>query len=90
MTIPPDVVRILASSTVFVNASSRVNLDFAGMTTYPWLLNSVLEQSGPPARASLVGFICQAVVADRSSTIQRRATVREGTVSGINKINQSP
>ena len=31
MTTPPEVVRILASSTVFVNASSRVNLDFAGM-----------------------------------------------------------
>jgi hypothetical protein len=31
VTTPPEVVRILASSTVFVNASSRVNLDFAGM-----------------------------------------------------------
>ena len=31
VTIPPDVVRIRASSTVFVNASSRVNRDFAGM-----------------------------------------------------------
>ena len=31
VTIPPDVVRTLASSTVFVNASSLVNLDFAGM-----------------------------------------------------------
>ena len=31
VTIPPEVVRIRASSTVFVNASSLVNLDFAGM-----------------------------------------------------------
>lgn len=31
VTIPPDVVRTLASSTVFVKASSLVNLDFAGM-----------------------------------------------------------
>lgn len=31
MTIPPDVVRILASSTVLVKASSLVNLDFAGI-----------------------------------------------------------
>ena len=31
VTIPPDVVRILASSTVFVNASSRVNRFLAGM-----------------------------------------------------------
>lgn len=31
VTIPPDVVRIRASSTVFVKASSRVNLDLAGM-----------------------------------------------------------
>jgi hypothetical protein len=28
---PPDVVRMRASSTVFVKASSLVNLDFAGM-----------------------------------------------------------
>jgi hypothetical protein len=28
---PPDVVRILASSTVLVKASSLVNLDLAGM-----------------------------------------------------------
>lgn len=28
---PPDVVRMRASSTVFVKASNRVNLDFAGM-----------------------------------------------------------
>lgn len=32
VTIPPDVVRIRASSTVFVKASSLVNLDFGGMT----------------------------------------------------------
>ena len=31
VTIPPDVVRTLASSTVLVKASSLVNLDFAGM-----------------------------------------------------------
>jgi len=31
VTIPPDVVRTRASSTVFVNASSRVNRDLAGM-----------------------------------------------------------
>jgi len=31
VTIPPDVVRTLASSTVFVNASRRVNLDLAGI-----------------------------------------------------------
>jgi hypothetical protein len=31
VTIPPDVVRTLASSTVFVKASSLVNLDFAGI-----------------------------------------------------------
>jgi hypothetical protein len=31
VTTPPDVVRILASSTVFVKASSLVNLDLAGM-----------------------------------------------------------
>ena len=31
MTIPPEVVRTLASSTVFVKASSLVNRDFAGM-----------------------------------------------------------
>lgn len=31
VTIPPLVVRIRASSTVFVKASSLVNLDFAGM-----------------------------------------------------------
>lgn len=31
VTIPPDVVRIRASSTVFVKASNLVNLDFAGM-----------------------------------------------------------
>ena len=31
VTIPPEVVRILASSTVFVNASSLVKRDFAGM-----------------------------------------------------------
>ena len=29
---PPDVVRTRASSTVFVKASSRVNLPFAGMS----------------------------------------------------------
>lgn len=28
---PPEVVRMRASSTVFVKASSRVNLDFAGI-----------------------------------------------------------
>lgn len=32
VTMPPDVVRIRASSTVFVKASSRVNLDFTGMS----------------------------------------------------------
>jgi len=31
VTIPPDVVLILASSTVFVNASSLVNLDFGAI-----------------------------------------------------------
>lgn len=31
VTMPPDVVRIRASSTVFVNASRRVNLDLTGM-----------------------------------------------------------
>jgi hypothetical protein len=31
VTIPPEVVRTLASSTVLVKASSLVNLDFAGM-----------------------------------------------------------
>ena len=31
VTIPPEVVRIRASSTVFVKASSLVNLDFAGI-----------------------------------------------------------
>lgn len=31
VTIPPDVVRTRASSTVFVKASSRVNLDLAGI-----------------------------------------------------------
>lgn len=31
VTIPPDVVRMRASSTVFVNASKRVNRDFGGM-----------------------------------------------------------
>lgn len=31
VTIPPEVVRIRASSTVFVKASSRVNRDLAGM-----------------------------------------------------------
>lgn len=31
VTTPPDVVRILASSTVFVKASSRVNRDFPGI-----------------------------------------------------------
>ena len=35
MTTPPDVVRILASSTVLVKASSLVNLDFAGMVSGP-------------------------------------------------------
>jgi len=31
VTIPPEVVRIRASSTVFVKASNLVNRDFAGM-----------------------------------------------------------
>ena len=31
VTMPPEVVRIRASSTVFVKASSLVNLDFAGI-----------------------------------------------------------
>lgn len=31
MTIPPEVVRIRASSTVFVKASNLVNLDFGGI-----------------------------------------------------------
>lgn len=31
VTIPPEVVRMRASSTVFVKASSLVNLDFAGI-----------------------------------------------------------
>jgi hypothetical protein len=31
VTIPPEVVRTRASSTVFVKASSLVNLDFAGI-----------------------------------------------------------
>lgn len=31
VTTPPDVVRTLASSTVFVKASSLVNLDFTGI-----------------------------------------------------------
>jgi len=31
VTIPPDVVRIRASSTVFVKASKRVKRDFAGI-----------------------------------------------------------
>ena len=31
VTIPPEVVRTLASSMVFVNASKRVNLDLAGI-----------------------------------------------------------
>ncbi len=31
VTIPPEVVRTLASSTVLVKASSLVNLDFAGI-----------------------------------------------------------
>ncbi len=34
VTIPPEVVRTLASSTVLVKASSLVNRDFAGMTEY--------------------------------------------------------
>ncbi len=33
VTMPPDVVRTRASSTVFVKASSLVNLDLAGMAT---------------------------------------------------------
>ena len=31
VTTPPEVVRILASSTVFVKASNRVNRDLAGI-----------------------------------------------------------
>lgn len=34
VTIPPDVVRILASSTVFVKASSRVKRFLAGMVAW--------------------------------------------------------
>lgn len=36
VTMPPDVVRILASSTVFVKASSLVNLDLGGMVVARW------------------------------------------------------
>ena len=32
VTIPPDAVRMRASSTVFANASSLVNRDFAGIS----------------------------------------------------------
>jgi hypothetical protein len=44
---PPDVVRTLASSTVFVKASSLVNLDFAGIVaefTPQWLSRGGEEQ----------------------------------------------
>ena len=34
VTMPPDVVRTRASSTVFVKASKRVNLDLAGIFDY--------------------------------------------------------
>ena len=39
VTIPPDVVRILASSTVFVKASSRVKRFLAGMVA--WYVRSI-------------------------------------------------
>jgi hypothetical protein len=41
VTIPPDVVRTLASSTVFVKASSLVNLDFAGMVVVCGILRTL-------------------------------------------------
>ena len=41
VTIPPDVVRTLASSTVFVKASSLVNLDFAGILYVFGVLNKM-------------------------------------------------
>ncbi len=40
VTIPPEVVRTLASSTVLVKASSLVNLDFAGMLRTSWGMQS--------------------------------------------------
>jgi hypothetical protein len=51
VTIPPEVVRTLASSTVFVKASSLVNLDFAGMlvdqrTRATWALFEELSLCG--------------------------------------------
>lgn len=36
VTMPPEVVRMRASSTVFVNASSRVNRDLGGMVGMSW------------------------------------------------------
>lgn len=44
VTMPPDVVRTRASSTVFVNASRRVKRDLAGMADY--------AQTWQPAKAS--------------------------------------
>lgn len=42
VTIPPEVVRTLASSTVFVKASSLVNLDFTGMVAELGTRNYIL------------------------------------------------
>lgn len=49
VTMPPDVVRILASSTVFVKASSLVNLDLGGMVVVG------LEESAGWALATALG-----------------------------------
>lgn len=48
VTTPPDVVRIRASSTVLVNASSLVNLDLGGMTaaTAPETEYQAVQPSG--------------------------------------------
>lgn len=69
VTIPPDVVRTLASSTVFVKASSRVNLDLAGMVIEGGLRAAV--QAGRGGRANLAAVGARGIFKD--TYIQRES-----------------
>ena len=73
VTIPPDVVRILASSTVFVNASSRVNRFLAGMVALHVRsirgnqVDNCRSQQGLASRAALDVYLVDGESQDQDS-----------------------
>jgi len=64
VTIPPEVVRIRASSTVFVKASSLVNLDFGAMSARE-AVQSSYSQAGSRRGQSLAVFPVSAQICSR-------------------------